>query len=662
MTGIIAVTPDGKEHRFPAGTPQAAVDRAIKSYLSEGQSSGVGRVGKQFMSGFDKGLAFLAGTPHAASDEANKAVDRMGPLVPESAKKPNGFFDAIENTPAPNIDLSQYLPSADDFMGWMKAIGLPMEEPQSTADKFIQAGGMGATAILSPAAPIRSAIAGVSGALGGETAGQLTEGTPYEGPARLAGTLVSGGLASAGSNRAVASNAEQLASRATAGITKEQWTAAIDLQRRAAQAGAPITSAEALAQVTGGNTQLMGIQRTIENSPAAANTQMRTFMADRPAGNQAAAAQTMDQIAARQVGPTEVAPRIQAGAQGYVDDVRQGINAETRGLYTLSRDTPLPDQIFERLNADPVFQQHLAGIRRDPLLNRRIADLPDNSVGVINQVKKSMDEAQAGFASPTRETYSPERASAVEGVRNPMVQEARRASPEYDAALQTQESLRRRQLLPAERSPIGQLAQTDDVKQQAGILLPKEALKASPEQIGGTVRELVNQGETAAVRDLLRLHIQDTFDNALANVKGTGEQYRGAQFANNLRKSDNQFQSLEAAVRALPNGDTQWAGLRNLVDIFEAQGQRLPANSATSFNQQLAQGMEQNIGKGVKSLGVDMWANWNVQRRSAELARVLTDPNGVELLRQIAVLGPQSARAQQLVQAFYGTNREGARE
>jgi hypothetical protein len=537
--------------------------------------------------------------------------------------------------------------------------GFKMAPAETRGDKFLQAGGSGATGAFFPGGALPNFVGGVSGGVASEGAGQLTEGTALEPYARIAAGLAGGVAGSLGVNRLAASNAEQLISGATQGVTPDQWAAAMRLQSEAARRGTPITSAEALAQVQGGNRSLMSLQRSVEQMPDSA-PQMDAFMSQRPAGSRAATESQLTQIAPRPLGPTEVGPQIQRGAQDYIDDVRQGINAQTDDLYTLSRDAALPDEVFQRLNADPVFQQHLAAVRAEPLLNRRVADLPDNSVGVINQVKKSMDEAQAGFSNPMRETYSPERGSNLGDVQRPMVQAAREAAPTYDIALDTQEMLRRTQLAPAERAPIGQLAQTDDVKQQAGILLPKESLKASPEQIGGTVRELVNQGQTAAVQDLLRLKLQDAFDTALSNVKGTTEQYRGAQFANNLLKNNNQAQSLEAAVRALPNGDTQWVGLRRLLDVFEAQGQRLLPGSPTSFNQQLAGDMAKNLGKGVKSLGTDIWANWNIQRRSQELARVLTAPEGVALLRQLAVTGPNTARAQQLVQGFY-QGAQGAR-
>lgn len=652
MATFEITAPDGKTYDVEGSTQEGAV-AALKKMLGQSQSEdrsqwgamgNINNVINQIGTGMFKSLSAIPGM----------AGDLAQADTPQVSQTGNPKIDALKaNLEEGRQTAGNLLPTGQDILRYLEMIpGLDLAPAETRGDKFLQAGGAGATGAFMPGGALPNFVGGVTGGVASEGAGQLTEGTAIEPWARIIAGLIGGVGGSMATNRIAASNAEQLINKATQQITPDDWNAAMALQSEAARRGTPITSAEALAQVQGGNRTLMSLQRSVEQMPDSA-PQMDQFMAARPGANRAATDAQLTQIAPRQIGPTELGPQIQQGAQGYLDDIRQGINAQTDDLYTLARDAALPDDVFQRLNADPVFQQHLAAVRNEPLLNRRIADLPDNSVGVINQVKKSMDEAQAGFSNPMRETYSPERGSNLGDVQRPMVQSAREAAPTYDIALDTQERLRRTQLAPAERAPIGQLAQTADAKQQAGILLPKDALKASPEQIGGTVRELVDQGQTAAVQDLLRLKLQDTFDSALSNVKGTTEQYRGAQFANNLLKNNNQAQSLEAAIRALPNGDTQWTGFRRLLDVFEAQGQRLLPGSPTSFNQQLAGTLEKNLGRGLKSFGTDLWANWNIQRRSQELARILTDPEGVALLRQLAVTGPNTARAQQLVQGFY---------
>jgi hypothetical protein len=155
-------------------------------------------------------------------------------------------------------------------------------------------------------------------------------------------------------------------------------------------------------------------------------------------------------------------------------------------------------------------------------------------------------------------------------------------------------------LRDAQGSPIGGIAQTPDWKKQVATILDDSP--GAERRAADLVRQL-SQADTPAgaqrVAELLRVKIQDTFNRSLPNAKGTADEFRGANFAGNLGKNPQALRSLESAVRALPDGDAQWNGLRRLLDVFEAQGQRLPAGSPTSFNQQLAGELERNIGKGV---------------------------------------------------------------
>lgn len=619
----------------------------------------IGNVVDQLGTGVYKGIANLAGLPSQLEDRS------VTPRHPVAGRGIPGAEQYVKTTIDPT-QAGDIWPSGDELLTMLEqgtskgaeALGLPQGAAfrrapvETTGDRYLQATGTGLSGVLLPGGAVPNAVGGVSGSLGSEAAGDLTKGTPYEPYARIAGAIIPAVLGSYATNKLMASNAEQVLSRATTDYTPDEWLAAARLQADAAARGTPITSAEALAQVKGGNRSLMSIQRTVEQMPQT-ERQMGQFMAQRPAGNAAAIAGQLDDMAQRPIAPTEIGPRIQQGAQSYVGGIRQDINTETEPLYWLSQFDRVPQAEMARISQNPAFQIALERVRGDRLLGPPLAQMPDDSIAVINAVKKQMDEMGAQFGTYGTEAYSPTRQAAVESGRAPMVEAATNASPAYGSALETQAARRAAELAPTERAPIGQLAQTDDAVAQAKILLPDSSLKASPEQIGGTVRALVNQGNADDVQALLRGAVQDVYAKSAANVKGMGEQLRGAQFANSLLKNPNQYESLEAAIRALPNGETQWGGFRRLLDVFEAQGQRLPPGSPTSFNQQLAGELSQNLGKGVKSFGTDLWASWNIQRRSQELARVLTDPEGVALLRQLAVLGPNTAKAQQLVQAFY---------
>jgi hypothetical protein len=609
----------------------------------------INNVVNQVGTGAYKGIAGVAALPRVLSD---LTADRSTkPRRPVAGRAIPGAAEYVQSTidPTQPQNPGQSLPGYEDILGYMSGIGIPLVTPETRTDKFLQAGGTGATGAFFPGGVLPNTVGGVVGSLASEVGGQLTEGTKAEPYARILPAIFGGFAGSKLANKAVASNVEQLIDRATSGVTPQQWEAAVALQAEAAARGTPITSAEAIAQVTGGNRSLMSIQRTVEQMPQTERA-MGQFMANRPQGNAAAVGTQLDDIAARPSAPFEVGPRVQTAAQQSVEGLRKQINALTDDAYRWGTDQLIPPAEFAPIADDPIFQHFANIVRNDPILGKKVAGLEENSVAFVNAVKKEMNESAENFSNYTSQTKSPERSMVLGETQAPMVDAAKRASPLYEQALEQQALLRQTQLEPMKRGATGQLANTDDWQAQAKIILSDTP--GAEKEVAAAVKNVVAR-DPDALPELLRMKLEDTFNKALPNAKGVNEQYRGANFAGLLEKNPQQMKSLEAAVKALPNGETQWQGLKNLIRVFEAQGQRLLPGSPTSFNQQLAGQLERNIGKGVTSFGTDLWANWNVERRSRELARILTAPEGVALLRQLAVLGPNTARAQQLVQAFY---------
>lgn len=649
MATFEITAPDGKTYEVEGATQEGAV-AALKKMLGQSQSEdrskwgvmgNVNNVMNQIGTGMFKGLAVFPGM----------AGDLAKADTPKVSQTGNPKIDAIKASLEEGRQTSgNVLPTGQDILRYLEMIpGLDLAPAETRGDKLLQAGGAGATGAFMPGGALPNFVGGVTGSVASEGAGQLTEGTALEPYARIGAGLIGGLAGSYGVNKLAASNAEQLINKATQQITPDDWNAAMALQSEAARRGTPITSAEALAQVTGGNRTLQSIQRTIEQSPDASGT-MDKFMAARPEGNAAALQGQLDDLAPKSGQPFEVGPTVQKAAQQAVETVRKQINALTDDAYRWGTDQLIPPAEFAPVAENPIFQHFASKVRSDPILGPAVADLDENSVAFVNAVKKEMGEAADSFTSFTSQSKSPERAMRVEQAQTPMVDAAKKSSPLYDEALTEQARMRQTQLEPLKRGPVGQLAETSDWKAQAKIIMSDAP--GSEKQVAEAVRT-VSQNAPEAVPELLRMKIEDVFNKSLPNAKGSMEQFRGANLAGKLGANPQAMASLEAAVKALPNGETQWVGLRRLLDVFEAQGQRLPAGSPTSFNQQLAGDLQKNLGRGLKSFGTDLWANWNIQRRSQELARILTAPEGVALLRQLAVTGPNTARAQQLVQGFY---------
>lgn len=631
----------------------AALGMTVEDREKWGPIEEVNNVVNQLGTGVYQGIAGAVALPHTASDLL--ADPSTTPRHPVAGRAIPGAAEYVKQTITPKPNPGQkYLPSYQDVTTFMTdTMGIPFAPRETTADKLLQAGGAGASAVFFPGTPLTNFTGGVLGAESGELAGMATEGTRYEPIARLTAGLL-GGAAGVGSlNRAAASSMEDAFSRAIQNYGRADIEAAITLQAEAAARGTPLTAAEALAQVKGGNRQLMGLQRYAEQAPDSAPA-MQEFTQARPGANQAATGAQLENIAPAPNAPFEVGPKVQGAAQKSITDVRQEINRLTEDAYKWGGSAMIPPAEFAPISESPIFQHYAKMVRADPILGAAVKDLDDNSVAFVNQVKKAMDEDAANYSTYGTGQTSPERAMRLEQTQLPMVDAAKKASPLYDDALSEQERLRQSQLDPMKRGATGQLAETSDWQAQSRIMLSETpgAEKEVAQAVSNIMKANPESG-AADVAALVRMKLEDVWNKAAPNVKGTGEEFRGANFASILQKNPQQMKSLEAAIRALPGGDAKWTGFDNLLKIYEAQGHRLPAGSPTEFNRMTTEGLQSSRWGDLKSMGRDVLERWNLRRRTTELARVLTDPNGVKLLEQLARLGPDDARAAQLVQSFF---------
>jgi len=137
--------------------------------------------------GLARGAGYVAGTLGDAGDLMRSGGEWAGsklglePLTPEQRA-------SLE----PPINLT---PTSDDVIGGIEKIVGPLHEPQTTAGEYAHTVGEFAPAAAGGVAGLGRRFIGRAAipAVGSETAGQLTEGTPYEAPSRLVGALIGAG-------------------------------------------------------------------------------------------------------------------------------------------------------------------------------------------------------------------------------------------------------------------------------------------------------------------------------------------------------------------------------------------------------------------------------------------------------------------------------------
>ena len=175
-------------------------------------------------------------------------------------------------------------------------------------------------------------------------------------------------------------------------------------------------------------------------------------------------------------------------------------------------------------------------------------------------------------------------------------------------------------------------------------------------------------------RQLVRTHAEMIFNEAAQRLASSGPaQGGGAKFVAILRGNPQQAANLEAAVRALPNGDQVWPGFNRFLEVLEAQQFRQATGSRTAFKipgvEDLRSGGLANNAAQIVATGGFKWPqkamqaiqNWNIGRNLDELSRLLTDPAAANQFRAIAAAPRGSDKALALAARLSVMANSGAR-
>lgn len=631
--------------------------------------SGAADVLKSAAAGLGKGAVAL---PGIAGDIADLPGNMLAWLAAHGAEKlgllPQGrtaddllrdarAVDQIPLTKAQNVGQGAVrglanigIPTSDGMLSGAEAVVGKFYEPQTTAGKYAASiGSMVPGAIGGPGGALRKAAGVVLGGAGSEAAGQAAEGTPFEVPARIAGGII--GFA-APSVRLTSSNALQ---NALDGVSKSDVDAAAQIMQKAADQGVKLSWDEAIAQATGGRGNLSPTRRVVENSEYGAP--LKEMMAGRPALVEMAGRKAMGEIAPINPAPSSIGPAIGEAAQGTISDVQGAINRTTRPLYEKAAQQHVGPEINTALAGDPVYAQTLKEVRSDPALNATIANMSDDSVGVIDLVQRRLREKADAAAMPGQADSSNLKAKNYGEARQAPIEAADKATGSdaatgsvgsYEAARKAQADLRQKYLEPLMSGLIGKLQKEPTTEKAIEALFPKNPLANSEKEIDAAVRELAKRRPEAA-RDLIRAHAESVFNEATqANIPGPSA-WGGGNFAAALIGNPQQAKNLEAAIRALPNGEATWQGFRNFLDTMEATGKapRMGSNTAsdTGTRKNLEQGGFLKALSGPAKAVQEYAEKIRLGSNMGRLAYILTDPKQAPLLRSLASATPGSSKA-----------------
>jgi hypothetical protein len=605
--------------------------------------------------GIAKGAIGLAGMAGDAQELLRKGADYAkqylpdlpAPSPPDEATRKFLAKYGTRGDEGPQFPL----PNSQDIQSAVEKVTGPFRKPQNQAEEDAQTVGEFLPAALAgPGGLARKVITqDVLPAAASITAGRFTDQNPYV--KALAGFLGGAG-ALVGPGQAATTLRKQLPDF----VTEQHITRAGNLIEAAGQRGISLTWPEALSKVTG-QPVLTDTQRILESHPKS-RTQMQTFMADRPNQVESAARSQFDQIGSQHPNPSMIGPQASEAATGVLDNVRGRINAASEPYYKNAEAQLFTPQEFAQIKTIPGYTESLKAVRDNPQINWRVAHLPDNSVGVLNEVKKHFDQAAENASSKFNPNKNRQVQSSNEMAASATKQIGIAKSADYEIALEIQKQAREQYLEPLLKGPLGQLARKDPTTQKAiNALFPVNPIPGSEGEIRNAVFAIARSRPVVA-EQLVRAHAEMVFNEAAKSLQGGVNQFSGAKFAVRIAGNAQQRANLQAAVEALPHGNDRWKGFENLLDILEATGTRQPKGSLTSFNSQELEAMKGGGAAGLLATAAspgkwwtfanDKYKSWSLGRNLDELARIITDPRSGRALMTISRIPVGSGRAEAL--------------
>lgn len=629
---------EGKQYEFPEGTSDAdAFD-----FLGQQDSPSVATakdLAKTVPSALARGVAMIP----AAVGDAGKMM-RMGArkigIAPDSD-------DYVEGTGKYALKFDALTPTSDQTIGAVEKVTGPLYQPKGRAAKYLNSAvEMMPGAIAGPGGIVRNAIRfGAVPGIASEGAGQLAEGTGYEPWARALGGFLGLGASALGSRPRTAG---QAMGEGLGNVAAPQIDAAERLMQDGAARGVKLTWPEAIQQVTDSGTNLGNLQRVVEGSQEGGAV-MRPVMAERPKQVQQAFDAEMQGIAAVPMNPNAVGARSSQAALAVIEDVRRAINRATDKYYKGAAGDQIGPRAMARLKAVPGFEETLKAVRADPHWNRNIASLPDESVLVLDAVKKRLAEQGENLAQPLNPDKSMERSSSLRASAEEVRAEGRRASRSYGRALDEQARLRERDLAPLQQGQVGKIAAAPDTRAAGRALLPENPLPNSAAETGRTTQQLIAKDPVAA-KNLIRSRLEDAYQTASRDLQGGANEFAGANARKKLMGDRQMRRNVRAALHELPNGAAVSRGFERLMEVFQATGRRQHIGSQTEFNRLVTERLRQGgiLGEAASSTTRanplrhirDRYERWKLGSNLGELARMMTDPTIKDKLIKLSGANP----------------------
>lgn len=621
------------------------------------------------------------GAKSVMGGDQDKSV--LGVIGQSAIKGVAGLGDVVAGFPEDVSNLYKYATTkgmafpqkSQPVTGYLKTEGYlkPENEPNTPVLKAIDfttqlatSGGInpysvGKSLLTKPLAAAGKDIAGQFGrtALMGGVGSAFEQGMESVGVtnplALAAGTMIPMGLT--GALTSLRGTPSSVVNTALKDVTPEQLKMADLLLKRSYAAGAPLTGAEAIAQVTGQN-PLQNVQRVVEASQKSGAI-TAPFMDARPEQTANYLRNTLGEITSTP-SSSQVPVNLQNAAKSVVEGAETSLTNRVSPHYQKAGQMYLPEADLTALTANSKIADAIDAVTKTSKYGVKGAD--PQSVQVLIQAKHYLSDE---LSKQTNAITGAERNAArvTTQAEKELTDFLKSKSPDYAQGSSIYKTAQETQVQPLKQSGVGVMAEqtgtpAELMRGQREQLMPTNPVALFPEDIKRTA-DLLRRKNPDALPAWTAQNLEGIFNEASQSLVSGQNQFGGAKFAATVAGNPQQRANLKTLITESA-GPQAWNGFETFLDVTSAQGKRQPIGSQTSFNAQMQQELKGGgIGAApsvvVRPSAIKQWyEDFRYGKNTEQLAKMLTDPDSVNLLKQLSKTGPNTAKAQAIVDTLAG--------
>jgi hypothetical protein len=333
-------------------------------------------------------------------------------------------------------------------------------------------------------------------------------------------------------------------------------------------------------------------------------------------------------------------------SKGAIKGARATRTAEARPQYeaVVNERSVLDEGQFGPVAGDPYLMERVAAVKASKL--HGMQDLPDQSLPVLDQVKKDLDDA----IDVARRGGEGNKARLLTEKRAKLLQATDTAFPDYPGARAAfaGESPAVDEL---EKGVVGQIAKLKDTDARDALDRLMSGSRIGPKQ-ATVARNAIERESPDTLQAINRAWLGRQWGRASKENLTDGAINAGPKFRKQIMGDPEQAKVIEIML-----GPDKFKSLSDLCDVLEAAGRVKPIGSDTAWNAEMKKLAEERATPWIAKLAGNIlspqdWGRntrealtrWNLGRQANRLVDVITSPDAAAELARLRQMSPGTAR------------------